>query len=86
MHITAEAIYEAGILKLLTPLPALPERTKVRLTIESSVNGETSSTELRFPAELLARIDQRRAAIFQRCGALPDSLDLIREGREQELE
>jgi hypothetical protein len=40
---------------------------------------------LRFPAELLARIDRRREAIFQRCGALSDSIDLIREGREQEL-
>ncbi len=86
MHITAEAIYEAGILKLLTPLPALPERTKVRLTIESSAYGETSSIGLRFPPELLARIDQRRAAIFQRCGGLSDSVDLIRESREQELE
>lgn len=86
MHITAEAIYEAGILKLLTPLPALPEHTKVRLTIESSASGGSSSPALRFPAELLARIDQRRAAIFQRCGALSDSAHFIREGREQELE
>jgi hypothetical protein len=41
---------------------------------------------LRFPEELLARIDRRREAIFQRRGALSDSNDLIREGRDQELE
>lgn len=80
MSIIAEAIYEAGIMKLLKPLPELPEHTKVRLTIEPEVAVP------RFPAELLARIDQRRAAVFQRCGTLPDSADLIREGREQEME
>ncbi len=85
MSIIAEAIYEAGIMKLLKPLPELPEHTKVRLTIEPESNG-ASSTTLRFPSELLARIDQRRNAIFQRCGVLSDSADLIREGREQELE
>jgi len=36
MNITVEAIYEAGVLKLLTPLPELPEHTKVRITIEVS--------------------------------------------------
>lgn len=35
MHITVDAIYEAGVLKPLTPLPELPEHTKVRLTVES---------------------------------------------------
>lgn len=80
MSIVVEAIYEAGILKLLKPLPELPEHTKVRLTIEPE------AATPRFPAELLARIDQRRNAIFQRCGALSDSTDLIRKGREQELE
>lgn len=35
MHLTIEAIYEAGVLKPLTPLPALPEHSKVRLTVES---------------------------------------------------
>ena len=34
MSITVDAIYEAGVLKPLTPLPELPEHTKVRLTIE----------------------------------------------------
>ena len=35
MHITVEAIYEAGVLKPLTPLPELPEHTKVRITVEA---------------------------------------------------
>lgn len=35
MHMTVEAIYEAGVLKPLTPLEALSEHTKVRLTIEA---------------------------------------------------
>jgi predicted DNA-binding antitoxin AbrB/MazE fold protein len=34
MGMTIEAIYEAGILKPLAPLPDLPEHTKVRLTVE----------------------------------------------------
>jgi predicted DNA-binding antitoxin AbrB/MazE fold protein len=32
MHMTIEAIYEAGILKPLVPLPDLPEHTKVRIS------------------------------------------------------
>ena len=34
MNITVEAIYEAGVLKPLTPLLELPEHTKVRITVE----------------------------------------------------
>jgi predicted DNA-binding antitoxin AbrB/MazE fold protein len=34
MNITIEAIYEAGVLKPLQPLPSLKEREKVRLTLE----------------------------------------------------
>jgi len=34
MSITIEAIYEAGVLKPLQPLPSLKEREKVRLTVE----------------------------------------------------
>ena len=37
MSITIEAIYEAGILKPLTPLSDLPEHTKVRITVEAIV-------------------------------------------------
>jgi predicted DNA-binding antitoxin AbrB/MazE fold protein len=36
---TIEAIYEAGVLKLPTPLP-LPEKTRVLVTVESSAPGE----------------------------------------------
>lgn len=35
MGITVEAIYEAGVLKPLTPLSELPEHTKVRITVEA---------------------------------------------------
>ena len=34
MSITIEAVYEAGILKPLAPLPELAEHSRVRLTIE----------------------------------------------------
>ena len=34
MSITIEAIYEAGTLRPLIPLSVLPDKTKVRLTIE----------------------------------------------------
>lgn len=36
---TIEAIYEAGVLKLPTPLP-LPEKARVLVTVESSVPAE----------------------------------------------
>lgn len=85
MSITVEAIYEAGALKPLSPLPDLPEHARVRLTIEPAA-GAASWRSARFPAELLTRIDRRREAIFQRRGLLSDSADLIREGRDEELE
>ena len=34
MSITIEAIYESGILKPLTPLPELADKSRVRVTIE----------------------------------------------------
>ncbi|MEJ7710677.1 MAG: antitoxin family protein [Pyrinomonadaceae bacterium] len=34
MSISIEAIYEAGVLKPLSPLPDLKEQEKVRLTLE----------------------------------------------------
>lgn len=34
MTITIEAIYEAGVLKPLEPLPSLEENEKVRVTVE----------------------------------------------------
>ena len=36
MSITIEAIYEAGILKPLAPLPKLAEHSRVRVTIEAA--------------------------------------------------
>ncbi|MGI8565504.1 MAG: antitoxin family protein [Pyrinomonadaceae bacterium] len=85
MSITVEAIYEAGILKPLSPLTELPEHARVRLTIEPQAADSTLRAE-RFPADLMARIDRRRGAIFRRRGELADSADLIREARERELE
>ena len=35
MTITIEAIYEAGVLKLLQPIPSLKEQEKVRVTVET---------------------------------------------------
>ena len=34
MSITIEAVYEAGVLRPLAPLPELPDNSKVRVTIE----------------------------------------------------
>ena len=34
MSITVEAVYEAGVLKPLEPIPALEENARVRLVIE----------------------------------------------------
>lgn len=35
MSITIEAIYEAGVLKLLSPIPNLKEHERVRVTVET---------------------------------------------------
>jgi predicted DNA-binding antitoxin AbrB/MazE fold protein len=40
MRMTIEAIYEAGILKPLAPLPGLPEHTKVQITVEALTGTE----------------------------------------------
>jgi predicted DNA-binding antitoxin AbrB/MazE fold protein len=44
MSITVEAIYAAGILKPLSPLPELPEHTKVRITVEAIADTEQRSS------------------------------------------
>ena len=44
MSITVEAIYAAGILKPLSPLPELPEHTKVRITVETIADTEPRSS------------------------------------------
>jgi predicted DNA-binding antitoxin AbrB/MazE fold protein len=35
MSFIVEAVYESGVLKLLTPLPQLKEQERVRLTLET---------------------------------------------------
>jgi predicted DNA-binding antitoxin AbrB/MazE fold protein len=44
MGITVEAIYEAGVLKPLTPLSELPEHTKVRITVEAVAGLEPTGS------------------------------------------
>jgi predicted DNA-binding antitoxin AbrB/MazE fold protein len=44
MRMTIEAIYEAGILKPLAPLPDLPDHTKVRITVEAIAGPEPRGT------------------------------------------
>ncbi|MEK7829799.1 MAG: antitoxin family protein [Acidobacteriota bacterium] len=84
MNITIDAVYENGALRLAQPLSALKDRAKVRLTIESLEQVPAlPSNQL---SAVLERIDRRRSAIYQRCGQLSDSAELIREGREEELE
>ena len=36
MSITIEAVYDAGILRPLTPLTTLKDKTRVRVTIEAA--------------------------------------------------
>ena len=65
MSITVEAVYEAGALKVLAPLPALPEQTRLWLTIESqdSLNGKTETESDAFRVEKADRQDD--AAAFE---------------------
>ena len=44
MSITVEAIYAAGILKPLSPLPELPENTRVRITVETVADTKPHSS------------------------------------------
>jgi predicted DNA-binding antitoxin AbrB/MazE fold protein len=55
MEATATAIYEDGVLRLLTPL-ALPEHTRVQVRVESLVEELQSTAKL----ESAARTDQER--------------------------
>lgn len=55
MEITVEAIYEAGVLKLLHPLPQLREHEKVQLVIQTTAqNDRDRATEVLRQARLLA--------------------------------
>lgn len=44
MNITVEAIYTAGAFKPLSPLPVLPEHSKVRITVETIADTEPRSS------------------------------------------
>ncbi len=44
MNITIEAIYEAGVLRPLQPLPSLKEREKVRLTQHRLLTNDALTT------------------------------------------
>lgn len=60
MNLIVEAVYEAGVLKLLTPLPQLKEQERVRLTLERNY---TAAEEV---ALLLEQQRQRRIQIEPR--------------------
>lgn len=53
MSITIEAIYEAGILKPLAPLPGLADQSKVRVTVEPAAQPVSTKPPLdrRVPCE-----------------------------------
>ena len=59
MSLIVEAVYEDGVLKLLTPLPQLKEQERVRLTLERS---STATEEV---ALLLEQQRQHRIQIDQ---------------------
>jgi predicted DNA-binding antitoxin AbrB/MazE fold protein len=56
MSFIVEAVYESGVLKLLTPLPHLKEQERVRLTLETVSPAEDA-------ARLIALQRQRRIQI-----------------------
>lgn len=56
MSLVIEAVYESGVLKLLTPLPNLKEHERVRLTLETINPAEDA-------ALLIAQQRQRRIEI-----------------------
>jgi predicted DNA-binding antitoxin AbrB/MazE fold protein len=85
MSIIIEAIYEAGLLRPLEPLPALKDHTKVKITIETQENGDLT-LPFQNLTQILSRIDSRREEIFRRRGEVEDSTAIIRESRERELE
>jgi predicted DNA-binding antitoxin AbrB/MazE fold protein len=61
MHMTIEAIYEAGILKPLVPLPDLPEHTKVRITVEAIVGTEPHGSVIDTQRQNRLRLDTQVA-------------------------
>lgn len=51
MSITIDAIYEAGLLKPLTPLPELADKSKVRVTIETPAKPLSQVRRLATPVD-----------------------------------
>ncbi len=57
MTISIEAIYEAGVLKPLAPLPALKEHERVRITLEPlSTIAEQRKERLRIDPQIAREI------------------------------
>jgi predicted DNA-binding antitoxin AbrB/MazE fold protein len=61
MRMTIEAIYEAGILKPLVPLPDLPEHTKVRITVETIGGTEPHGSVIDAQRQHRLRLDAQVA-------------------------
>lgn len=72
MSFIVEAIYESGVLKLLTPLPQLKEQERVRLRLETVSPGEDT-------ARLIAQQRQHRIQIE------PQAAREIGDGHEYDL-
>jgi predicted DNA-binding antitoxin AbrB/MazE fold protein len=61
MSFIVEAVYEAGVLKLLTPLPQLKEQERVRVTVESVTAAENIAQLLEQQRQCRIQIDPRFA-------------------------
>jgi predicted DNA-binding antitoxin AbrB/MazE fold protein len=61
MRMTIEAIYEAGILKPLVPLPDLPEHTKVRIMVGAMAGTESHGSVIDTQRQNRLRLDAQVA-------------------------
>jgi predicted DNA-binding antitoxin AbrB/MazE fold protein len=61
MSITVEAIYEAGVLKPLTPLPDLQEHAKVRITVEAIAGAQDGGSVIDEQRKNRLHLDSRVA-------------------------
>ena len=61
MRMTIEAIYEAGVLRLLAPLPDLPEHAKVRITVEAIAGTEPHGSVIDTQHQNRLRLDAQVA-------------------------
>jgi predicted DNA-binding antitoxin AbrB/MazE fold protein len=68
MSITVEAIYEAGMLKPLKPIPSLEENTRVRLVIatESTVSQQRRARLRLEPAAARDLIENPEYSLLER--------------------